>query len=450
MARQGLTRTVGLGALAIGVLVVVVLLVSGGSGRVVYADFADAGQLVSGDLVTVAGHQVGKVGGISLSGDGLARVELDISDRGVWPLRRGAVASIGQLSLTGVANRFVDLRPGPGAPIADGGVLPVVQTRGIVDLDVVLDALTPRVRGSLRRILATGAYLVSGSTVAGLNRLAVYLNPAFGQVSGLGSELVADRFALARLVSSSGGLAARLAGDSARLGAAVGATAAVLRSVAGRRAALSDSLVRAPGVLRQGAGVLSDVDFALGVLDPMLSALAPVAPRAAVLLRRVVPFGRYLVPALEMIRGLFPAAERALDGFVPVERRGVPAIASLTRTLSRALPIAVGFRPYAPDVTAGFFNGVGGSAFGGYDANGHYLRVGALLQGGGSSLSGLLGVLGNATLALGPLSGARTGLISPCPGGGGPSPPDGSSPWLSPDIPTATGTLCNPAHDQRP
>jgi hypothetical protein len=225
----------------------------------------------------------------------------------------------------------------------------------------------------------------------------------------------------------------------------------VLRAVASQRVALEDSLVRAPGVLGQGRAVLRDVGYALGVVDPMLSALRPVAPRLAVLLGEAVPFGRDLVPALNEIRGLFPSAERALRRFVGVERKGVPALNSLSQALSRALPIAAGVRPYAPDVTAGFFNGVGGAQSGGYDANGHYLRALAILQGtGGASLSGLLSILGNATLNLGPLNGARTGLLSPCPGGGGPSGLDATNPWINPPVLKGTGSLCKAADDQRP
>jgi phospholipid/cholesterol/gamma-HCH transport system substrate-binding protein len=450
MAREQTGRIVAFGALAVAVIVIVLVLAGGGSSYVLYANFADAGQLVSGDLVTIAGHDVGTVGSIGLSGNGLARIELDISDSSIAPLRTGTVATIGQLSLTGVANRFVGLDPGPGQPIASGGTLQSDQTHGIVDLDTVLDALTPQVRDSLQRILKTGAYFVGQPTISDLNQLALYLNPAFSQATALGGELVADRGALSSLISSTGQLTAKLATNAGNLGGAVSNTANALRQVASERAALADTLTRAPAVLQQARTVLAHTDTTLGVVNPMLTALEPVAPRLATLLRQVVPFGQNLVPTLNEIHALFPSAETALHRFVPVEKKGVPALKSLATALNKLLPILSGIRPYAPDLTAGFFNGVGGSAFGGYDANGHYLRARLILQGGGTSLTGLLSILGNATLKLPGLSGGRTRLFSPCPGGGGPPSPDKTAPWLNPDTLPGVGILCNPSDDQLP
>jgi phospholipid/cholesterol/gamma-HCH transport system substrate-binding protein len=452
MARQQFARLTALVALGIAVAAVLVVLLTSGSTYILHARFADAGQLVSGDLVTVAGHQVGSVGKIELSGNGLADIELDITDPGITPVHAGTIARIGQLSLTGVANRFVGLSlSGGGREIASGGTLPLTQTRGIVDLDVFLDALTPRVRASLQRILQTGAYLVHQPTASQFNQLTRYLNPALSQTTQLGAELVADKFALQRLVSSTAQVSGALAARSGDLGGAVTSTARTLREVASERAALQDVLVRSPAVLAQSSGVLRDVNRTLGVLNPVLRDVQPVAPRLAQLLRSLVPAARDAIPMIAGVQALVPSAKAALVGLPPAERKATPAVQSMAAALRSITPILAGLRPYAPDVVAGFFNGVGGASGGSYDANGHYLKSLLTLQGtGGSSLTGLLSLLGKLTGSLGPFNGGRSGLLAPCPGGGNPPAADGSNPWISPDLLASTGKLCNPADDQKP
>jgi ABC-type transporter Mla subunit MlaD len=241
-----------------------------------------------------------------------------------------------------------------------------------------------------------------------------------------------------------------LAAHNGDLAGSVTNTAAALREVASERTALQDSLSRAPGVLSQSVGVLRDVDTTLGQVNPALVDLRPVAPRLADLLRAVVPTARNAVPLIAGVQALVPSAESALGGLPPVERKATPAVQSLTASLRTVIPILAGLRPYAPDAVAGFFNGVGGATGGSYDANGHYLKSLLTVQAGGSSLTGLLSVLGKLSGAIGPLNGGRTHLLAPCPGGGGPPASDGSNPWTKPDVPAGTGTLCNPADDQRP
>jgi len=453
MTREHVARIAGMFAVAIALAAVVVVLLTGGSTYVLHADFFDAGQLVKGDLVTVAGHQVGSVGAISLSKNGLADVELDISDTSIAPVHQGSVASVGQLSLTGVANRFVGLSLSSAGPqIRSGGTLPATQTRGIVDLDTVLDALTPHVRTGIQRILRSGAYFVHQPTASQFNQLVHYLNPALSQTSQFGSEVVADQFALDRLLSSSAQVARTLASRNGDLGGAVTSTASTLREIATERGALADAITRAPGVLRQSTGVLRDVNFSLGFLNPVLVDLRPVAPRLAELLRIVVPTARNAVPLIAGVQALLPSAKAALLALPPVERKATPAVRSLTAGVKDIIPILAGIRPYAPDTVAGFFNGVGGATGGTYDANGHYLKSLLTLQGnGGTSLSGLLGLLGGllGSTKLGPFGGGRTGLLAPCPGGGNPPAADASNPWTRPDVLRKTGNLCNPGHDQR-
>ncbi len=447
MAREQVARIAALGAITIAVVVIAIVLFTGGSSYVLHAQFTNAGQLVGGDLVTVGGHPVGSVGSISLTHNGLADVELDISNSSVTPLRTGTVATVGQLSLTGVSNRFVSLSPGPGEPISSGGVLPPAQTRGIVDLDTVLNALTPQVRTSLQRIIKTGAYLMSSSTPAALNQAIHYFNPALSQTTALNSEIVADKFALDRLVSSSAGVASALAARDADLGGAVTTTAATLREVASERAALQDAIARAPAVLSQGTGVLADLDYTLHVLNPVLTDLQPVAPRLAALLKEVVPTAANAIPTVKGVAALVPSAEQALTALPPVARKAVPAINSLASALPPITPILAGIRPYAPEVVSGFFGGVGGYSGGYYDANGHYARIAS--EFGSGSASGLLSLLNGPLSLLPGLTGTRYQLLAPCPGGSIEPSPNGGNPWNNPDVPANTGNLCNPANNHQ-
>jgi phospholipid/cholesterol/gamma-HCH transport system substrate-binding protein len=450
VGRPNLARAAALGALAIALVAVAVVIATAGSTYVLHAEFEDAGQLVSGDLVTVGGHQVGSVGSVTLAPNGLADVELDISEHGITPLRADTIATIGQLSLTGVANRFVALTPGMGgAAIPSGGTLPPTQTRGIVDLDTLLDALTPRVRDSLDGLLAAGAYLVAAPTAAQLNRANEYLNPAASQAAALGGEVASEDSSLSRLVAATGNISSTLAARSGDLAGAVSETAATLREIASERSALEDSIARAPAVLAQATGVLGRTDGALRTLDPALRSLQPAAPRLTRLIEALLPAAQNAIPTIRAVQGLVPGAEAALAALPGVAAKATPAVRSLTRALILLTPVLSGIRPYIPDVIAGFFNGVGGATAGSYDANGHYMHGLVTVQGAGSSLTGLLNLLGKQTSTLGPFDGERTGLLAPCPGGGNAPAADRSNPWTSPQVLPGAGNVCNPGDDQR-
>jgi ABC-type transporter Mla subunit MlaD len=262
--------------------------------------------------------------------------------------------------------------------------------------------------------------------------------------------VVADKLALGRLVSATAEVSTALAARSGDLGGAVANTAATFREIASERAALEDTISRAPAVLRQSTAVLGDVDRALVVLDPTLVDLQPVAGRLARLLALIVPAGREAIPTIAGIQALVPSSKRALLALPGVVRVATPAVTSLTRALRQSAPLLSGLRPYAPDSVAGFFNGNGGASGGTYDANGHYLKGLLTFQGnGGSSLTGLLNLLGKLSSSAGPYNGERSGLLAPCPGGGNPAAPDRSNPWNSPDTLPQVGKVCNPGDSQR-
>jgi phospholipid/cholesterol/gamma-HCH transport system substrate-binding protein len=424
------------GALLIAAVAVGVVLAGGGSSYTVNAEFTDAGQIVSGDLIEIAGQQVGRVSEVKLTPNGLADLVLDVTDPSLIPLHRGTAATVALVGLAGEANRVITLEPGPrSAPaIPDGGVL--TQTKGAVDLDELLDTLTPRTRHDVQQLIGQAARVVSPPADRQFNDALRFLDPALSQTAALGRELVGDRANLQRLLTSTASVAAALAPRARDLEGAVGNTATTLTRIAGQNAALSDALHRAPAVFTQLRGVLSDTDYALGVLTPTLRDLKPVAAPAATLLRALEPVTRNALPAITAIRSLLPKASSALEAMVPVAREAVPALKSVAGGIGPLMGVISGLRPYMPDLIGGFFQGVSGNSGGVYDANGHYIRASPVVgQGGG--LTGLIPTLGTL-----PVLSPRTGLDDRCPGGATAPASDFSNPWVPPGQST-----CNPTED---
>src|SRR5207248_8669488 len=107
----------------------------------------------------------------------------------VVPLRQGTTAIIRQASLSGIANRYVqlDLGPGTAPPIHSGGILPRASTTSQVDLDELFNTLNSATRKGLQNVFKGSASQYSGR--ASQAQLAwEYLNPAIATASVLFRE----------------------------------------------------------------------------------------------------------------------------------------------------------------------------------------------------------------------------------------------------------------------
>ena len=137
-------RVAAIAAVAIAIVAVVVIVLSGGSDYKVKAVFQNASQIVNGDLVQVAGNPIGTVSDIALTPDGQAQLTLDITDKTYDPLHVGTIATVRQASLSGIANRYVDLRLGPGSGRQDPQTAARSArqyTNSAVDLDELFNTL---------------------------------------------------------------------------------------------------------------------------------------------------------------------------------------------------------------------------------------------------------------------------------------------------------------------
>lgn len=107
------------------------------------AVFADSSGLSTGDTVRVAGVVVGSVRGVSLREDHRVRVEFD-ADRSL-ALTTGTEIAVRYLNLVG--DRYLEITDRPGNELPAGGELPLENTTGALDLDLLLGGLKPVIQG---------------------------------------------------------------------------------------------------------------------------------------------------------------------------------------------------------------------------------------------------------------------------------------------------------------
>jgi phospholipid/cholesterol/gamma-HCH transport system substrate-binding protein len=433
-------RIIALAALAIAGVALAVAILNTGSAYTIHARFVDAGQLVKGNLVEVSGRPVGKVTDIRLTDDNQADIVMKITDDEFRPLREGTTATVRQVGLSGVANRFVELTPGRSSSPAlhDGATLSTDRTRPIVDLDEVLNALDPRTRANLQTVIRQSEVSLSGAS-QDANAALRYLNPALSQTAQFAEELGRDDVALRQLVKSTATVSAAVASRQSDLEQGVTNTSVALRALASERAALEDVLARSPGVLHRSVPTLRRLRSTLAALRPTLRAAQPAARPLARVLSAVPPAAWHSAPIVRELRALLPDLRRTLEGMPALANELVPNIEKTTATARPFLPVLAGLRPYVPDLIAGLYNGFGGVTSGYYDANGHYGRIQANVGAGG--VAGL-GSLFNFTVPA--LTNYRTGLDARCPGAAAAPAPDGSNPW------TDDPSLCDPGDNPQP
>lgn len=430
----------GLGAAVIACLLVIVL--SDGSSYTLHARFADAGQLVSGGEVELAGRSVGTIAGISVTPDGLADVRLSVDDGAITPLHAGTRAIIRASGQASSASRFVQLIAGSeGAPaLADGATLGLTQTTSIVDLDAVLDTFDPSTRRALSQLFAHSAQAFAGSGAAYFNQTLARLDPALGALDGLSGQLAGDRAALASLIRTGATATTALASRSTALRGAIVHTAAALGEVAQARGQLADALGRAPEVITQATGTLRGVATAVTALRPTLRELVPVAGPLRALLEQLPPALTTARPVLQGLAGLLPSLHATFNALPPLAPRAVRALGSTDTALQAAMPILTGVRIYGSDLVLGIFNGLGGLVSGPYNAVGHYAKIN-FVQSPQTLFAGSLSQFLSSFPLLPGVLGVRTHLLARCPGGDSAPAADGSSPWI-PDP-----SLCHPADD---
>lgn len=407
--------------LAVAALLVVVL---GRSGDYrLHLRMQNASQLVKGNLVEVGGLDVGTVERIELASDNEADVTVLIDDSRFVPLHAGTRAIVRSASVSGVANRYISLEPGPNnAPsLSAGDIIPSSHTTASTDLDAVLSTLDADTRQKLQGTIQGSDGALARGGAQGMNASLRYLDPALTQIQGTLGELVADRAALQRFVVAGAGVVSAVAARQDDLAHGLSSAASTAGALARDRQALTSVLDRAPTALGRTGRTLHTLAGTLDTLRPTVEAAAPVAPRLSRVLAAAADPLRRTSAVLPALRALLPPLRAALAGLPALGASAVPALGATTEAIRTTAPIVAGARAAFPDLLLGATNGFGGTSGGSYDANGEYARIAFV-----STSTPLVGALGNL-FPQGPGSGASFHNVARCPGGAGALAADGSN-----------------------
>jgi len=374
--RRTVTRVAGVAALLLAGVLVALLLMGSGDGHKYRLLFSNGGQLVPGNLVQVGGHTVGEIDEINLTDDAQAEVEITV-DR---PLHEGTTATIRATSLSGVANRYISLAPGPDSEpeIEEDGLIPADRTTSPVDIDQLFDTFDRRTRKALAGFIE-GQAVVYGGDPKQANAAYRYLAPGLQSTERLLKELTSDSTALSQFLASGASVLDAIAERRDDLSALTANANEFLGAIASESDALDADLAALPPTLRQANTTFVNLRSALDDLDSLMRTAKVTTKDLAPFLRELRPVAEKAVPVFGNLRLTFNRsgprndlgdALAALPGARKAARSSVPVT---IQALDDSQPNLAQLRPYTPDLLA--FLGRFGQASANFDGNGHYLRV---------------------------------------------------------------------------
>jgi phospholipid/cholesterol/gamma-HCH transport system substrate-binding protein len=372
-------RVGAVGALGLALVVVAILILGGGNGYTLNADFQSASGLVTGDNVLIGPAAVGTINSISLTRAGSARVKMTLRGA-VGPMHQGTVARIFEDSLSGIASKYVALEPGPRqAPaIPDGGLITTTHTYSEVNIDQLFDTFDPLTRAGLRGLIRGEAASIAGRGVDA-NKALKYLAPGLQATSQVTAELARDQPVFDQLVVQGANALSALAARSQQLSALVANTSTATGAIASQSQALEDALRLAPNTLRRATTTFGGLQKTLDALDPLVAASKPAVrqlPQFLSSLRGVIDVGIPTIGALDdLIHNPSGTGDlTTLAQTTPaLARIAATAFPEMVKQLNDSQNQVVYLREYTPDVIAALTNLGQAGAY--YDANGHYVRT---------------------------------------------------------------------------
>lgn len=356
--------------------IVYMFFASGADGTSYRLLFATGGQLVPGNEVLIGGQPVGTIKSVELNDDAQAEIDIEVDRK----LHQGSTAVVRTTSLSGVANRYISISPGPNsAPeLDDDQLIAQDSTTSPVDLDQLFNSFDEPTLQGLRDVIRGSAATYTGAGPEA-NQAYRFLNPAITSTDRLVSEIDRDEQVLTDFLVSGSRVVGAVAERRDDLAGLVTNGNQALGAIAVQNDAFDRALRALPPALRQ-----ADTTFAN--LRPTLDDLDPLVATSKVATRDLAPFLRHLRQVLArsgpVVSDLAVAINKpgksndlinATDDLSILRERASTAIPRAVSAMQNADDFLKFARPYIPDLT-GAISGLGQiTAY--YDADGHYARV---------------------------------------------------------------------------
>lgn len=284
----------------------------------------NAGSLVSGSDVAVAGVKIGEVRAVRRQGNGaVARLDIDAE---YVPIRSQARAILRTKTLLGEAYVEIGLGPRSAPSIPEGGSLAASRVRPTVTLDEFLGTFSAETRNDTRKLFGGLARAVDGRGTA-LNQSLGRAAPVSANLESIFTTLSAETTDLQQLFADSGTVLDALGRRESQLRGAITAGNDVFGATAQRDRQLAASVRALPPFIRQLRRTSQVLAGGSGDLDRAVEALAPSAPLVAPTLSSV----NTSVPE-------FKALFEALPRTIMAGKEGLPAL----RAILEAVPEALG------------------------------------------------------------------------------------------------------------
>ncbi|MHB8696139.1 MAG: MlaD family protein [Solirubrobacteraceae bacterium] len=339
------------------------------SGRTLQLFAPDAGGIVSGSSVRIAGLEVGQVTGVQRDGTGaLITTKLFELKRGIPADSRFAIRL-----RTLAGENYVEISPGHArTAVPNGGLLGMSQAEQYVAPDQVLSVFEGATRQRARALIQALGTGIGDSgtqlngTIAGFSGLAQDISPVL-------DVAYADRPSISRIIANLGLVMQAIGQRTAATETLASSYRSTMTAIAARDTAVEGTIQRLPGALDQ-------IRAATATLERISNDATPVVANLASVLIRIRPAVGDLGPASNQTVGILhdlslaePGLKTTLDELRTVAPPTSDTLPKVKGVLCQLLPMARYLKPYTPDILAAVI-GLG-SATNWYDANAHAARL---------------------------------------------------------------------------